>query len=75
MGLTTFYDNPNPTFNTVQLMALEVHMSNGITDLLPYVYSHYLSPCNNSNTEGFTLVLVGIPHINQLVSVELARKD
>ena len=65
MCITNFCVNSNPHFNTMKLAVLEVHMLHENTELLPSVQCYDLSSGNNDPTEVITLVLVGIPDINQ----------
>ena len=73
--LNNLSDDSNPPLNAVQLVVSEVLMFHDNTELLPSGDSYDLSPVNNDPIERITLVLVGIPVINQLGWVEVVKEE
>ena len=73
--LTTFHDDSNPLMKAVQLVVSEVLIFHENTELFPSGDSYDISPGNNEPTDHITLVLVGIPIINQLGRVEVSKED
>ena len=65
MCLTTLYDESNPSLNSVQLVVSKVLIFHENIELLPSGDFYDFSTGNNDPTEHITLVLVGIPVINQ----------
>ena len=56
-------------------MVSEVLMFHENTELFPSGDSYDISTGNNNYTERITIVLVGIPIINQLFWVDVAKED
>ena len=75
MYITTLSDQSNPPLKSVQIMVSKVLMFHENKELLPSVDWYDLYPGNNYPTEHITLVLVGIPFINQLGWVEIPKED
>ena len=73
MCLTTFSDKYKPPLNAVEIVVSKVLMFHENIELLPSVYFYDLYPGNNYPNEHITLVLVGIPVINQPEWVEVAK--
>ena len=75
MCLNTLYDESKPLLNAVKLMVYEVLMFHENTELFPSGDSYDISPGNNDPTNRITLVLVGVPILNQLVWLEVVKED
>ena len=75
MYLTTLSYEYNPPLNSVQLMVYKVFIFHENTELLHSGDCYDLYTGNNDPTEHITLILVGIPIINQLDLVEVAKED
>ena len=73
MCLITFYDESNPFINAVKLMVSRVLMFHENVEIIPSVDYYDLYPCNYDPTEHITLLLVGIPVINQPDFVEVVK--
>ena len=73
--LTNLSDDANPLLNAVQLVVSKVLMFCENTELFPSGDSYDISPGNNDPTNRITLVLVGVPILNQLVWLEVVKED
>ena len=73
MCLNIISNESNPLLNAVQLMVSKVLIFNKNTELLPYGDSDDISPGNNYPTDFITVVLAGIPIINQIGWEEVSK--
>ena len=73
MCINSFSDDSNPPLNAVQLMVSEVLMFHENIELLTSDHSYDLSLGNIEPVKCITLVLVGVPVINHIGWVEVAK--
>ena len=75
MCITTLSDESNPSLNSVHIMVSKVLMFHGNTERLSSGDWYDISTGNNDPTYHITLILVGVPVINQPELVEVVKED